>query len=49
VKAAIGIVNYSARDDLAQYVPALLRATNGLALRLEEVEGTAYPSLSGLE
>ena len=49
VKAAIVIVNYSARDDLAQYVPALLRATNGLALRLEEVEGTAYPSLSGLE
>ena len=49
VKAAIGIVNYDARDDLAQYVPALLRATTGLAQRLEGVEGTAYPSLSGLE
>lgn len=47
VQAAIGIVSYTLRTDLAQYAPALLRAAGGLARRLESAAGTAYPSISG--
>jgi DNA-binding IclR family transcriptional regulator len=39
--AAIGIVSYSARDDLAQYSDALREAADGLAVRLAEL--TASP------
>jgi len=46
VQAAIGIVSYSLRTDMAQFAPSLLRATEGLARRLEDVAGTAYPSIS---
>lgn len=46
VQAAIGIVSYSLRTDLAQYAPSLLRAADGLARRLEDSGGTAYPSIS---
>jgi DNA-binding IclR family transcriptional regulator len=46
VQAAIGIVSYSLRTDLAQYAPPLLRAADGLARRLEDAAGTAYPSIS---
>jgi DNA-binding IclR family transcriptional regulator len=46
VQAAIGIVSYSLRTDLAQYAPSLLRAADGLARRLEDAAGTAYPSIS---
>ena len=49
VKAAIGIVSYTMREDLDRYLPSLLQATTGLARRLEETAGTAYPSLSGLD
>ncbi|WP_067449677.1 IclR family transcriptional regulator [Actinomadura macra] len=49
VKAAIGIISYSLREDLDQFAPALLHAAKGLAKRLAETEGTAYPSLSGLD
>ena len=48
-KAAIGIVSYSLRDDLAQFVPALIQAAEGLGTRLHQTEGTSYPSLSGLD
>lgn len=47
-KAAVGIVSYALREDLDRYVAVLLNAAEGLAKRLEETEGTAYPSLSGL-
>ena len=46
VQAAIGIVSYSLRTDMAQYVPSLLRAAEGLARRLEDALGKAYPSIS---
>lgn len=46
VQAAIGIVSYSLRTDMAQYVPSLLRAAEGLARRLEDALGNAYPSIS---
>lgn len=40
VKAAIGIVNYSGRDDLAQYLDALLTAADGFAHRLGDLMGS---------
>ncbi|MFE4963582.1 hypothetical protein [Streptomyces sp. NPDC056660] len=43
------IVSYTMREDLDRYLPSLLQATKGLAKRLEETAGTAYPSLSGLD
>ncbi|WP_312179121.1 IclR family transcriptional regulator [Arthrobacter sp.] len=47
VQAAIGIVSYNLRTDLDQYIPSIRRAAEGLARRLEEAAGTAYPSISG--
>ncbi|MGJ9404533.1 IclR family transcriptional regulator [Arthrobacter sp. KK5.5] len=46
VQAAIGIVSYGLRTDLAQYAPSIRRAADGLARRLEGAAGTAYPSIS---
>ncbi|WP_043780012.1 IclR family transcriptional regulator [Rhodococcus sp. JVH1] len=48
VKAAIGIVSYTLRDDLSQYLPSLVHAAHGLATRLEQTAGNAYPGLNGL-
>lgn len=49
VQAAIGIVSYTLRKDLDRHLPALLHAASGLAKRLEETAGFAYPALSGIE
>lgn len=46
--AAVGIVNYELRDDLRIYKDRLLEMTNGLAARLQESKGIAYPALTGI-
>jgi DNA-binding IclR family transcriptional regulator len=41
-KAAIGIVNYGGRDDLAEYLDALIEAADGLAGRLSGLAGAEF-------
>lgn len=38
IRASIGIVNYTAREDLDTFAPSLLHAATGLGRRLEEIE-----------
>lgn len=38
IRASIGIVNYTAREDLETFTPTLVRAANALGRRLEDIE-----------